>query len=245
MLAPLGCPPTEVDMSEPYDPSMPPPSVPPPPPPPYGAPPAPPPYGAPPAAPPYGAPPAPPAYGAPPPAYGAPPAAPTYGSDYGPPPGQRVNDPAPMGMRLLARIIDGILTGVVSGIIALAIGIHLFSTTTTADGTSQASFRLYDGDYFKYVLIMLIVTGIYEVSMLVSRGATLGKMAVGVRVAMLADGQNPDFSAAATRWAIPAVAGAIFGLLEIIVFLSPFFDSTKRNRGWYDNAAKTIAVRTK
>jgi uncharacterized RDD family membrane protein YckC len=150
-----------------------------------------------------------------------------------------------MGMRLLARIIDGILTGVVSGIIAFAVGIHFFSTSTSADGTHDASFQLYNADYFKYILIVLIVSGLYEVSMLVSRGATLGKMAVGVRVARLADGQNPDLGAAVTRWVIPAVAGAIFGLLEVIVYLSPFFDSSHRNRGWYDFAAKTIAVRSK
>jgi hypothetical protein len=44
---------------------------------------------------------------------------------------------------------------------------------------------------------------------------------------------------------IPAVAGAIFSLLQLIVYLSPFFDSTHRNRGWYDYAARTIAVRTR
>jgi uncharacterized RDD family membrane protein YckC len=70
-------------------------------------------------------------------------------------------------------------------------------------------------------------------------------MAVGVRVAMLENGQKPTFQAALIRWAIPGAAGAIFGLLQLIVILSPFFDSTHRNRGWYDYAAKTIAVRTR
>jgi uncharacterized RDD family membrane protein YckC len=81
--------------------------------------------------------------------------------------------------------------------------------------------------------------------MLVVKGATLGKMAVGVRVAMLENGQNPTLSAAFTRWVIPAVAGAVLPLFEAVIFLSPLFDSTHRNRGWYDLAAKTIVVRTK
>jgi uncharacterized RDD family membrane protein YckC len=215
-------------MTEPNDPAAPPP---------YGAPP--PPYGAPPPA--YGAPPSYPGagYPPPPPAYGAP------GGEYGPPPGRRVNDPADMGSRLVARLIDGIIVGVVSGVIAEAVGIHLFRTTTNADGTKGESFKLYNGDYFKFILIILIIGGLYEVVMLVSRGATLGKMAMGVRVAMLENGQKPDLGAAVVRWLIPGLAGAIFGLLQLIVYLSPFFDSSHRNRGWYDYAAKTIAVRTK
>ncbi|HVW81706.1 MAG TPA: RDD family protein [Mycobacteriales bacterium] len=205
--------------------------------------PTPPPYGAvPPPPPPYGAP-QPPPYGAvppPPPPYGAP----AYGAGYGPPPGQRVNDPAPMGLRLLARIIDGVLTGAVAIALSYAFGMHVFSTTTNADGTTS-SFSLYDSDYFKYMLLTLVVSGVYEVWMLVSRGATLGKMAVGVRVAMMANGEKPTLQAALTRWAIPAVAGALFPLLQLIVVLSVFFDNTHRNRGWYDYAAKTIAVRTR
>lgn len=205
-------------MTQPLDPNQPPP------PPPYGAP-----------------PPPPPGYPTAPPAYGG---EPGYGG-YGPPPGQRINDPAPMGSRLLARIIDGLLTGAVGVALSYAIGMHVFSTTTNADGTTSASFQLYNSDYFKYILLTLIVSGIYEVGMLVSRGATLGKMAVGVRVAMFSNGEKPELGAAATRWAIPAIAGAIFPLLQAIAFLSPFFDSTHRNRGWYDYAAKTIAVRSK
>jgi uncharacterized RDD family membrane protein YckC len=159
-------------------------------------------------------------------------------------PGQRVNDPAPMGLRFLARVIDGLLTSVVAVALTYAFGMHVFSTTTNADGTS-ASFSLYNADYFKYILISLIVAGVYEVGMLVKRGATLGKMAVGVRVAMMDNGEKPTLQAAFTRWSIPAVAGAIFPLLQLIVVVSVFFDSTHRNRGWYDYAAKTIAVRTK
>lgn len=200
-------------MSEPTDPSVPPP-------PPYGAP-----------------PPPPPAYGAPPPpAYGG---DPSYG--YGPPPGQRVNDPAPMGMRLLARIIDGVIMLAVIVPIVIATGI---ADTSTSD--NSASFSVTGGDFFKAALIGLVIGGLYEVGMLVTKGATLGKMAVGVRVAMLADGSKPTFGAAVTRWIIPSIAGIVpTGLIVLIIYLSPFFDSTHRNRGWYDYAAKTIAVRTK
>jgi uncharacterized RDD family membrane protein YckC len=149
-----------------------------------------------------------------------------------------------MGMRLLARIIDGLLVGAVTGGLAYALGIH-FLQFSSDNGSASGSFALYGHDYWKVVGLQLIVSGLYEVTMLVTRGATLGKMAVSVRVANISDGTNPQAQAAVIRWGIPAVATAVIPLFGWIVDLSPFFDSTHRNRGWYDNAAKTIAVRTK
>jgi uncharacterized RDD family membrane protein YckC len=229
-------------MTQPYDPNQPPPyGAPVPPygaalPPPYGAPSSPPPYGAP-EPPPYGAP------AAPPPGY---PAAPPYGGyGYGPPPGHRVNDPAPMGMRLLARIIDALVVGVASAIPIALLSVHLFRKTVATNGGTTDTFHLYDGNYFKFVLIGLVVGGLYEVAMIAGAGATLGKMAVGVRVADLQTGHKPSVQQAAVRWVIPAVAQVVFFLLAWIVYLSPFFDATHRNRGWYDYAARTIAVRTR
>lgn len=201
-------------MTQPYDPNQPPP---------YGAP-----------------PPPPPPYGAPPPQYGVPP----YGQGYAMASGQGVNDPAPMGMRLLARIIDGIIEVVVIVIVIAGAGIHLFQSTTTSTG-STTSFSLYGGHYFEALGLAALITAFYEVGMIAVRGATLGKMAVGVRVARIENGQVPGWGRAFVRWVIPAAAGAVFSVLELIVFLSPFFDSTHRNRGWYDYAAKTIAVRTR
>jgi uncharacterized RDD family membrane protein YckC len=146
-----------------------------------------------------------------------------------------------MGMRLLARIIDGLLTAAVSVPLAFAFGL-----IDTSSSDSSASFSITGADYLKTVLLGLVITGIYEVTMLATRGATLGKMAVGVRVAMFDTGGIPTLQAALTRWSIPAVASIIpTGLVVLVVYLSPFFDSTHRNRGWYDYAAKTIAVRTR
>jgi uncharacterized RDD family membrane protein YckC len=146
-----------------------------------------------------------------------------------------------MGMRLLARIIDGLLLLAVT--LPIVFGLGLVDTST---GNGSASFQIGGADYFKALLIGLVISGAYEVTMLSTKGATLGKMAVGVRVAMLENGLTPTTQAALIRWAIPAAAGLVpTGLVGLIVFLSPFFDSTHRNRGWYDYAAKTIAVRTR
>jgi uncharacterized RDD family membrane protein YckC len=147
-----------------------------------------------------------------------------------------------MGMRLLARIIDLILVGVVTGIVAAVAGLHVLHKVTNADGTT--TYNIDTADYFKLALVGAVITVIYEVVMLSRWGATLGKKAVGVRIAMLEDGSKPDVGAAFVRSIIPAVS-AIVPFLQLIMYLSPFFDSSHRNRGWYDYAAKTIAVRTK
>lgn len=175
-----------------------------------------------------------------PPPYGAP-----YGYGYGMPTGQRVNDPAPMGPRLLARIIDGVLVAVVIIVVVAAAGIHVLHRTVTPTGTTQ-SFSLVGASFFKVALIGALISALYEVTMLSTRGATLGKMAVGVGVRNIETGQIPSVSQAFTRWVIPAVAQIVpTGLVWILVVISPFFDSTHRNRGWYDYAARTIAVRTR
>ena len=223
-----------------------------PPPPPYNAPPPPPPYGAPP--PPYGAPP--PGYAPPPPPYGAPPSypggPPQYGAPYGgqyyggpsaPAPGQI----ASMGMRLVARIIDGILLAVVSIGLAYAAGIKLFSTTTTfnSNGTTtrSANFALYSGKYFEFLLISAIIGIAYEVVLIATRGATLGKMAVSVKV-LNAQGQVPGYPASLKRWILPTAASWLFSLLGLLVYISPFFDGTGRRQGWHDKLAGTFVVQS-
>ena len=156
-----------------------------------------------------------------------------------------------MGLRLLARIMDGIIVAVVALVIAHALGVHvLHHRYVVRNGVRTREFRFNatGGSYLKLILVQLVVSALYEVLLLAYRGATLGKMAVGVKVVRLEDRTLPGLQRAATRWVIPAVPGIVPGIgifLTIIVFLSPFFDPTKRNRGWYDRAAGTMAVRTR
>jgi uncharacterized RDD family membrane protein YckC len=156
-----------------------------------------------------------------------------------------------MGMRLIARIIDGILVAVVALVIARLAGIHFVHHTTEIQNgvsTKTTQVKLTGSHFIEFGVIQLALSGLYEISLLTLRGATLGKMAVGVRVVQLESHELPTVAQAATRWVIPAILGlvpVVGFLLEAVLFLSPFFDSTKRNRGWYDKAAKTIATRAR
>jgi uncharacterized RDD family membrane protein YckC len=223
--------------------------------PPYGAPPPQPPYGGeqPPygAQPPqYGAPQQPPAYGAPqqPPAYGAPPpqpygAAPLYGAApayAGPQGGAGMPGgatPASMGLRLGARLIDGLILGVPFMILYFGLTAALGSNDVTG---SSVSFGLSGAPAGLFYLVSIAASVGYEVGLISSRGATLGKQVLGIKV-VSETGQNPAVGAAALRWLIPNAASLVCcgGLL---VYVSPFFDGTKRYQGWHDKVAKTFVV---
>ncbi len=185
---------------------------------------------------PYGAPP--PAYGPPPPAYGPPPAA--YGNApaagyaplQAPGPGPR----AGMGRRLVARIIDAVLLGAV--LVAIAIPTGVFSTLTNQATGNTSGIRLnvaING-------VSLLLGALYEIGLVSWRGATLGKMALGIRIVDLGTGVVPTVGAASLRWLIPALGSFVCGVGQLLVYVSPFFDGSGRQQGWHDKVAKTMVI---
>ncbi len=183
----------------------------------FGAPPPPPP---PPPQGPYGGPP----YGGPP--YGGPPQGP-YG---GQPPGYGAPMQGPvfadMGRRLGARAIDVGLYLVVYIIFAVLLGSGRSSGGSLAVG-----------------LLMTVLMFGYEAGMVATRGGTLGKQLLGIKVVREADGQLPGWGPGVLRWLIQWVGSLVCGIGLLVVWLSPFFDGTKRFQGWHDKVAKTFVVR--
>jgi uncharacterized RDD family membrane protein YckC len=208
----------------------------------YGAPP-PPPYGEEPPSggqppqggqPPYGAPPPPPygsqpPYGAPPPPYGGQPPYPAP-----PPYGQSMGGPVPpladMGRRFAAKLIDVVIAMVVAVPVNLVFG----SGMRRAAGLGVTSFVP--------TLVLILVWGAYEVGLVTTRGQTVGKMALGLRVVREADGRLPDAPAAVLRWVIQLVGYFVCGVGLLLVWVSPFFDGTRRFQGWHDKVAKTLVI---
>jgi uncharacterized RDD family membrane protein YckC len=81
--------------------------------------------------------------------------------------------------------------------------------------------------------------------MIAVRGATLGKMAAGVRVIRADNGQVPGWGSSFVRWIIPTVANFFCGLLALLIYMSGLFDNTHRNQGWHDKAAGTFVIRSR
>jgi uncharacterized RDD family membrane protein YckC len=136
-----------------------------------------------------------------------------------------VGMPASMGKRFGARLIDGILLGIPVGILSSV----LFEAGTVSASVGQ-------------IALQLVFTGIYETMMIGTRGATLGKQWLGIRVVREADGQLLGIGPAALRWLIPWIGILACFVGQLVVFLSPFFDSTKRNQGWHDKVAKDLVI---
>lgn len=180
----------------------------------------------------YAPPPA-PGYG-PPPAYGNAPAA-----GYGYAPGPVGGSPAGMGKRLLARLIDGLLLLVV--FLALAIPMGVFSAMSpSANSTAFDGARI--GANLAFNAVALLLGAAYEIGLIGARGATIGKQAMGIKVINIETGAVPGFGPAALRWLIPAIGSFFCGIGELLVYVSPFFDSSGRQLGWHDKVAKTQVV---
>ncbi|MFI8998876.1 RDD family protein [Streptomyces sp. NPDC053542] len=138
------------------------------------------------------------------------------------------------GRRLLARIIDGILIGVPVGLIMWFIVGGVDYPGTTDDSGKQT---VVSG-------VTMLAYLIYEALMLTTRGQTVGKMAMKIRVAMLENGAIPTVQAG---W----VRAAVYTLPEIVPCCGPIFWLV--NVLWctwdkpyqqclHDKAARTVVV---
>ncbi|MGH3713643.1 MAG: RDD family protein [Micromonosporaceae bacterium] len=175
-------------------------------------------------------------YQAPPPqqygGYGQPPA-----GGYGTPGG--VGQPASMGTRFLARLLDGLLLGVPFGILICIISIAL-----GGGGDPEAARTAGFVVLILEVVFVLAIIG-YEIGMIGARGATFGKQWLGVKVVDETTGQIPGFGPAFMRWLIPFAGGLLCGIGALVVYLSPFFDNSGKQQGWHDKVAKTVVISTK
>jgi uncharacterized RDD family membrane protein YckC len=159
---------------------------------------------------------------------------------------------AGQGMRLLARLIDGLLLGIVIVIAGLPLlrpvfdEVQRMADASAAGAAAPSTTELY-AKLIPFIVLAGVVGLAYEVILIGWRGATLGKMALGIRV-QRADGTPgaPGFGVALIRWAtmqlpglIPFV-GNVWGLIDPLWCL---WDS--RRQCLHDKAARTIVVRAR
>jgi len=153
--------------------------------------------------------------------------------------------PANIGIRLLARILDGL-------IVMCPIGVAINLITSAALSSSNSATPSLTGLSSAGLISGLVIYGlyfVYEALMLGSRGQTLGKMIVGLKVIRQQDGQVPGFNVAAIRTAVfpsPGIVPCVGPLWNLVCALSPLFDSSSGyQQGFHDKAAKTMVISTK
>ena len=134
--------------------------------------------------------------------------------------------------RLVARIIDGAIF-VLIGLFPLVVGLQ----DDFADQPLGVS------------LAWTAIGLVYEVSLVATRGQTIGKMAMKIKIIRSGDGLLPGWDMSTVRWLVPAIPSLIalvpplglVGLLSLVVYLSLTWDKVRQ--GWHDKAAKTLVVK--
>lgn len=143
--------------------------------------------------------------------------------------------PATMGRRLLAYVVDALTALVVGGAFVLAGMLPLLrSLQDPAAAPVGASPLLLVG----YALTTAL--GLFQWWYLGTRGFTVGKRVVGLRVLSATTGRPVGMGRALLRLLVPAAGSLVLGIGQLVVHLSPFFDSSGRRQGWHDKAAGTM-----
>lgn len=136
--------------------------------------------------------------------------------------------------RLVARIIDGAILTLVS-LIPLLVGLY------DVDNLTDESLGL--------SLTLAAVGLVYEISLVATRGQTLGKMAMKIKIIRTGTGLLPGWGMSTVRWLVPGIPGLIalapslgfVTLLSLLVYISLLWDKVRQ--GWHDKAAGTLVVK--
>jgi uncharacterized RDD family membrane protein YckC len=146
---------------------------------------------------------------------------------------------ATMGQRFLARLLDSFVVGVVLTIAFIA-GVA-GSVGIQGDGTKSHSSMA--ALFFTFMIAMSAFLLLYEWLMIAFLGATLGKMALGLKVVRMRTGDSPGLGAGFVRYIIPIVGAFLCYVGTLVVYISPFFDNSGKSQGWHDMAAGTVVIK--
>ena|SRR3989344_2005139 len=125
---------------------------------------------------------------------------------------------AGFGVRLLAYLIDAVTIGILNFIVFFVLSSAKLEVLATA--------------------VPVLIGWSYLVYMIGSRGQTLGKMALNLKVIKLETGKNPDYVSAFIR---EVVGRLISGIVLALGYLWMIWDPKKQ--GWHDKIAGTVVVK--
>lgn len=147
------------------------------------------------------------------------------------------NSVADIGERLLARIIDGVV--MVGGFLIVLVVLAMFLAVT------RNAFYPLGGMSGIFTLMALAIpflgVVLYEVVLTATRGQTLGKMALKIKVVSSSTGRHPDWGASLLRWVIP-LGMSIIPFLPLLDYLWALWDENRQCL--HDKAATTLVIRT-
>ena len=139
---------------------------------------------------------------------------------------------ASIGARIGARLLDGLIIG-------LPLTILVFAASDVSEDSKTISTPVW------VQLVAAVVSALYEVVLIRTRGQTVGKRVLGIKVVRVTDGALPDWTASVVRYVLPVVpvlvpVPGVF-LLSIVIYLVAIVHPLRQ--GWHDRAAGTIVVK--
>jgi uncharacterized RDD family membrane protein YckC len=139
---------------------------------------------------------------------------------------------ASIGQRIGARLLDGLIIG-------LPLFVLILATTDFSDDQDAISTPLW------VQLVATAVSALYEVVLIRTRGQTIGKRVLGIKVVRSTDGALPDWTASIVRYILPVLAALlpvpiVNVLLSLAIYLVAIVHPLRQ--GWHDRAAGTVVV---
>jgi uncharacterized RDD family membrane protein YckC len=155
---------------------------------------------------------------------------------------------ATAGMRILARLLDGIVLSVVFGAIFASIILSGDDSAGFGGLGADASF----GKVYTLALLGVAVGFVWDAVLTKMFGGTPMKLALGMKVVRADNGGPVEWSHAIIRWAIPGafslipipVLPGLANLVIVIVSLVFIFTKPTRQAVW-DMIAKTLVVKSR
>ena len=153
---------------------------------------------------------------------------------------------ASMTQRLIARILDGVVLSIVI-LVVMVVAIAIVAGAASVDDGSGGAAGLGILGFLGLTTLGVVLVYAYEAVMIGFWGATVGKMALKVKVVKPRNGEAPGIGSGIVRFLIPGLCALIpfIGWLGTVAcYISPTFDNSGRRQGWHDKVANTVVVST-
>ncbi|MGW3286002.1 RDD family protein [Streptomyces sp. NPDC001002] len=156
--------------------------------------------------------------------------------------------PAPLGKRLIARLLDTVVLAGVTAVAAVPLGTKAIDHVDEKIDAAKLSGEtvtvwFLDGTtavYLGIVLAVLLLFGVlYEALPTAKSGRTLGKKLLGLEVRDIEGHQPPTFGGALRRWLVYSVPGLL--VIGVVGVAWCLFDRPWR-QCWHDKAAHTFVA---
>jgi uncharacterized RDD family membrane protein YckC len=156
---------------------------------------------------------------------------------------------AGFGDRLVARLLDGLILGAATAVLVVPIFVIIFARMATLQANDQGRITN-PGSFLATILLTelgvfllaIVATYVYEVEMMYRGGQTVGKRVMKIRVIPLRPGAPLTRAAAAKRWSISQLVGAVIPLFSWLDGLWQLWDKPFQ-QCLHDKVAGTVVVK--